>query len=196
MRWLPLVLVLAVTAGLAWWFWPQITAAVREGRSYTEKGESGRLSTEEQLVRRHILDRADDPSSVEFAQWGPHATKGELTARKVYSHIKWQDGDEGVDTPAVLIRVVYREKNKLGALERHESVFQVEGGKLTDYPRFLVTRNGRAVPLSIVPSAGDDWIERTKESVKRSEAIRRQAEENWKRHSLTQGAPDAVKEID
>jgi hypothetical protein len=63
---------------------------------------------EEELVRDHVLDNADDPASVEFDRWGPHDLKG---------HPK-------------RVRARLRENNRAGAKELHDRIYWVDGNKI------------------------------------------------------------------
>ena len=87
-------------------------------------------TAEEVVVAKWILDHADDPGSVEFAKWGPNAKPGE------YKHPV--HSDEGGFIPKMtlgtspnhIVRVVYREKNRAGALVRRDRIIHLhESGK-------------------------------------------------------------------
>lgn len=65
-------------------------------------------TAEEKMAAKWIMANADDPESVKFASWGPH----------------WLD-----DAPAKIVRVVYRSKNKAGALALNDELIFIVQGK-------------------------------------------------------------------
>jgi hypothetical protein len=99
---------------------------------------------QEKAVRDWIVDNANDPASVQFARWGPHNPKGndDFLARL------------GVDVPkgVAVLRVRWREKNKVGALTLHDELFAVSESK--------VSRIGEN-------HDGDDWIAAARAKVKK-----------------------------
>lgn len=122
-------------------------------------------SETEARVRQFILDNADDPESVQFASWGPHDLTGEL--RRLtgqYIEARRPREDDGFSTtgpswydPAIrdsdyIVRVRFRTKNRLGALE------------LLDTLCFL--RNSEQGVAYIYPNPlGDQWLSRLREGL-------------------------------
>jgi len=89
---------------------------------------------EEELVKAHILEEADDPKSVEFIQWGPHDLTGELGLNK---WVGWRPHHADKNRPLKVLRVVYRENVparspavRLEAKERFDMIFAVQNGKV------------------------------------------------------------------
>jgi hypothetical protein len=103
---------------------------------------------EQQIVKNFILDKADDPASVDFSEWGPpllvtlcktrhnnwfpfggFQTQDVEAKRSANSNPK---GDMlGEYESGVVIYLKWRMKNKLGAKVRREGVFLVQDGKVT-----------------------------------------------------------------
>jgi hypothetical protein len=98
---------------------------------------------QEKAVRDWIVDNANDPASVQFARWGPHNPKGNDDFLAPL----------GVDVPkgVAVLRVRWREKNKVGALTLHDELFAVSESK--------VSRIGEN-------HEGDDWIAVARAKVK------------------------------
>lgn len=73
-----------------------------------------KLSAEEEVARKYILDTANDPASVEFVAWGPHLENARLLL--------------AIESMR-LIRVKYRAKNAAGAKEFFDDYVLMRDGK-------------------------------------------------------------------
>ena len=95
-------------------------------------------SAEEKLVKAYLLEKLNDPSSLEIASWGPHFLEGEN-----WPVIKTKDKDR---PKARIFRVCYRTKNALGAKVLVDVLFTFADNKI----------------IQIQPNeAGDEWREIT-----------------------------------
>jgi hypothetical protein len=68
----------------------------------------GPTTAEERAVAKYIVEKANDPKSVEFVQWGPNFTPGKLDY--------------------LCVRVIYRANNLQGVMERFDSIVYVGAG--------------------------------------------------------------------
>jgi hypothetical protein len=86
---------------------------------------------EEELVRRYIVNNAEDPGAVVFTKWGPHMTRQEFT-----DLLEEAVGKEHItaamrsETPDMLVRVVYRERRG-GQETSRDEVYGVLGKLVT-----------------------------------------------------------------
>ena len=141
--------------GLLLWRWGSQPAGDKaEVRSRTR-------SLEEELVKKYVLDHANDAKSVEFATWGPHSLKDELGFPS--EEVGQQKAEQGF----AALRLCWREKNRAGALERHDSIFFVRNSK---------------VHHAFPNQDGDDWIPAAQERmVQMAEGMRAAKKlEDWK----------------
>jgi hypothetical protein len=115
-----------------------------------EKRKEPRLP-EEKIAKDWLIEKANDPSSIECDQWGPHDLVGELGARWPPAAV-WPDAPVPEDTrkPAQLLRVVFRGKNPFGAKVMHDWILILSDGKI------------RAVETNLY---GDEWKEQAKEGI-------------------------------
>lgn len=89
-------------------------------------------TAEEKAVAKHILATAHDPGSVEFVKWGPHQSMA--------------GGGAGAGPQSNFthgMRVVYRGKNALGAMQLQDMLY-------------LIDKTG-AVHSGWMNSGGDNW---------------------------------------
>ncbi len=100
----------------------------------------------ETSVKAYILDNADDPDSVKFVKWGPHATRTEKQdlawgpVKDNFSHLNTtleksleRATDLAADKalwPVLVIRVRYRLRNNFGGLELHDTLFVAKGAAI------------------------------------------------------------------
>jgi len=98
-------------------------------------------TADEVIVAKWILDHADDPGSVEFAKWG--------TAKRNEYKSVWDFKD------ARVVRALYREKNKAGALVRKDKLFHID-----DKNELIHDEQNAAEDRWI--EAGREWMETLK----------------------------------
>jgi hypothetical protein len=100
----------------------------------TAEARSEPRGREEEIVKNWVMEHADDPRSVAFAKWGPHDFKGVLygleqewrrkTGRAWDTHLAPAAPGNGV------LRLRWREKNRLGALTLHDRIFYLKDGRV------------------------------------------------------------------
>ena len=102
-----------------------------------QEASAGQIASDEQAVKKLILDNEDDPKSVEFASWGPVMTGADL--RQLAKDVAAKHAAEaGVPVQALdaktekeyaaissIIEVHYRANNRLGAKELRRGVWLV-----------------------------------------------------------------------
>jgi hypothetical protein len=107
---------------------------------------------EESLVRKWVLETANDPSSVEFDRWGPHDLNVKYGTAYLLGGVPvvLADNQEARAVafagdgkqPSKIIRVRFREKNTKGAKQMKDWLIEIQGEKIVH------------VETNI---AGDDW---------------------------------------
>ena len=144
------LLVLGGTA-LFRWAWPAAGARA-ENRS------NARIP-EEELVKRYILNNAEDPKAVEFVRWGPHMTRQEWQelwkeAGLALDDPRWREGDrKELAAVDMIVRVVYRSPDALLLAQEGKK------GIKTNDELFIVSGKMVVPPMSLFSpkAAGDDW---------------------------------------
>jgi hypothetical protein len=108
--------------------------------------------SDESVVRRYVLDNADDPASVEFDRWGPNDEEGRVAGaiekrfqERGLTGFGLAMQQMGFPPGSHTIRVRFRAKNRVGAKELVDMLYAVKDGKV--------------VGTQINPF-GDDWIEK------------------------------------
>lgn len=102
-------------------------------------------SSAEARVKAFILERANDPGSVQWAEWGPHLMRDEIDAWRARKGLpplgnqvlddspllpgpalrQWQSDLEG------MLRVSYRAKNSQGQLQFYDEFYLLKAGHVS-----------------------------------------------------------------
>jgi hypothetical protein len=140
---------------------------------------------EERLVAEHILDHADDPDSVEFVEWGPHALASNPADRELFSEklgffwlgcLSEENRRDQARKIEALVRIRFR-CHQAGAhgKAQYDELWCILNGKVfvPDIGLLgLVMRNGPATALSGIaggcPNYGlEKWKERLIDTARR-----------------------------
>jgi hypothetical protein len=110
------------------------TTASAIGQKAEERSEP--KTAEERLVKKYIVDHANDPDSLRFVKWGPHDPDRKLSATLPGKFTGLPDG--------YYVRVCYRAKNHNGAMQFYDALVVVQGAR---------------VKGAVGNGYGDDWQE-------------------------------------